>query len=122
MVTKLAGADQVDTSHLVMRRADPLNCETQLSQLVGTVVPNANFYIRNHFPAPELDAASWQLSINGLVNTALHLRLADILRFPVQTLMVTLECAGNGRTFFRPAIDGDPVSYTHLTLPTICSV
>ena len=38
---------------LVIHRAHPLNCETPLPALVGGVVmPNARFYVRNHFQIP----------------------------------------------------------------------
>ena len=38
---------------MVVHRADPLNCETSIPALIGGVVmPNARFYVRNHFPTP----------------------------------------------------------------------
>ena len=44
---------------LVVHRAHPLNCETPLPALMGGVVmPNARFYIRNHFQIPNLDPAT----------------------------------------------------------------
>ena len=30
-------------------------------------MPNARFYVRNHFQIPILDPASWRLSVGGLV-------------------------------------------------------
>ena len=42
---------------LVVHRAHPLNCETSIPALLGGVVmPNARFYLRNHFPMPDLEA------------------------------------------------------------------
>jgi DMSO/TMAO reductase YedYZ molybdopterin-dependent catalytic subunit len=93
---------------LVVHRAHPLNCETPVPALLGGVVmPNARFYVRNHFHIPLLDAASFRLSIGGLVERALSLGLDDLRKMPSQTLVVTLECAGNGRTLFDPPIDGE---------------
>src|SRR4029453_11840530 len=41
---------------LVVHRAHPLNCETSIPALIGGVVmPNAHFYVRNHFQLPPLD-------------------------------------------------------------------
>ena len=41
---------------MVVHRADPLNCETSIPALIGGVVmPNARFYVRNHFQVPRLD-------------------------------------------------------------------
>ena len=43
-------------SGLVVHRAHPLNCETSIPALMGGVVmPNARFYVRNHFYIRNLD-------------------------------------------------------------------
>ena len=53
---------------LVVHRAHPLNCETSIPALVGGVVmPNAHFYVRNHFQIPNLDATTFRLTVGGLV-------------------------------------------------------
>jgi hypothetical protein len=52
---------------LVVRRAYPLNCETPLPALTGVVMPNARFYVRNHFGIPDLDPGGWRLRVRGLV-------------------------------------------------------
>jgi DMSO/TMAO reductase YedYZ molybdopterin-dependent catalytic subunit len=93
---------------LVVHRAHPLNCETSLPALVGGVVmPNASFYIRNHFQIPKLDPASWQLQIGGLVERPLSLSLRDLLNMRSQARVVTLECAGNGRSVLEPRVSGE---------------
>src|SRR4051812_32260283 len=47
---------------LLVHRAHPLNCETSIPALIGGVVmPNACFYVRNHFQIPLLDADAWRL-------------------------------------------------------------
>ena len=44
---------------LVVHRAHPLNCETSIPALIGGVVmPNARFYVRNHFQIPRLEQSS----------------------------------------------------------------
>ena len=30
-------------------------------------MPNARFYVRNHFPTPTLNAETWRLDVGGLV-------------------------------------------------------
>src|SRR6185503_15217450 len=93
---------------LVVHRAHPLNCETSLPALVGGVVmPNARFYVRNHFQIPALDPATFQLTVGGLAERPLRLSLADLRQLPSKNLVVTLECAGNGRTKFDPPIAGE---------------
>jgi len=93
---------------LIVHRAHPLNCETSIPALLGSVVmPNARFYVRNHFQIPSLDMATFRLVVGGLVDRPLRLSLDDLRRMPSQTMVVTLECAGNGRALFQPAVDGE---------------
>jgi DMSO/TMAO reductase YedYZ molybdopterin-dependent catalytic subunit len=93
---------------LLVHRAHPLNCETSLPSLVGGVVmPNARFYVRNHFQIPNLDAAAFRLTVGGLVERPLSLSMRELHNMRSQTLVATLECAGNGRTLFDPPIEGE---------------
>jgi DMSO/TMAO reductase YedYZ molybdopterin-dependent catalytic subunit len=93
---------------LVVHRAHPLNCETPIRELVGGVVmPNARFYVRSHFQIPNLDPATFRLTVSGCVERPLSLNLRDLHSMPSQTLIVTLECAGNGRTLFHPPVEGE---------------
>src|SRR5207249_5462067 len=63
---------------MVVHRSDPLNCETSIPDLIGgVVVPNARFYVRNHFQVPRLDPSSWRLNVVGLVECSLSRSLRD---------------------------------------------
>ncbi|MDQ3147459.1 MAG: molybdopterin-dependent oxidoreductase [Actinomycetota bacterium] len=100
----VAGLDE----GLVVHRAEPLNCETSIAALVGGVVmPNARFYVRNHFATPNLDPGAWRLAVGGLVEQPLRLSLRDVHNMRSHTLVATLECAGNGRSGFDPPVDGE---------------
>ena len=93
---------------LLVRSADPLNCETPLPALAGgLVVPNARFYVRNHFGIPHLDRASWRLEVGGLVGRRLSLDLGQLRAMPSVTAVITLECAGNGRAGLWPPVPGE---------------
>ncbi|MGH2731124.1 MAG: sulfite oxidase [Actinomycetota bacterium] len=93
---------------LVVHRAHPLNCETSIPALIGGVVmPSAHFYVRNHFPIPALDPATWALTVGGLVEHPMILSLRDLHNMRSQSLVVTIECAGNGRSRFEPPIEGE---------------
>ena len=93
---------------LVVHRAHPLNCETSIPALVGGVVmPNAHFYVRNHFQIPDLDPAAFRLAVSGLVERPLDFSLRDLHNMRSQTIVATLECAGNGRTMFDPPVPGE---------------
>jgi DMSO/TMAO reductase YedYZ molybdopterin-dependent catalytic subunit/rhodanese-related sulfurtransferase/glyoxylase-like metal-dependent hydrolase (beta-lactamase superfamily II) len=94
---------------LVVHRAEPLNCETPIDALIGgVVVPNSRFYVRNHFAVPAIDGESWRLEIGGLVERPLRLGLRDLQAMPSATSVVTLECAGNGRSLLDPPTAGEP--------------
>ncbi|PYV19539.1 MAG: oxidoreductase, partial [Acidobacteria bacterium] len=93
---------------LVVHRAHPLNCETSIAAMVGGVVmPNARFYVRNHFQIPNLEATKFRLSVGGCVERPLSLSMRDLHSMRSKTLVVTLECAGNGRTLFAETIPGE---------------
>ena len=93
---------------LVVHRAHPLNCETSIPALIGGVVmPNAHFYVRNHFHIPMLDPSSWRLAVGGLVDRPLRLSMRDLRGMRSETRVVTLECAGNGRALLQPPVDGE---------------
>jgi DMSO/TMAO reductase YedYZ molybdopterin-dependent catalytic subunit len=99
---------QAIAAGLVVHRAHPLNCETSIPGLLGGVVmPNARFYVRNHFQIPVFDAATYRLAVGGLVERPLGLGVRDLQNMRSHTLAVTLECAGNGRTLFNPPIAGE---------------
>jgi DMSO/TMAO reductase YedYZ molybdopterin-dependent catalytic subunit len=93
---------------LLVRRAHPLNCETPLPALTGGVfVPTARFYVRNHFGIPRLDPARWRLHVGGLVDRPLSLGLGQLRAMRSASLIVTLECAGNGRAGLEPPVPGE---------------
>jgi DMSO/TMAO reductase YedYZ molybdopterin-dependent catalytic subunit len=95
------------TGDLVVRTATPLNAETPLRAQVGIITPTSRFYVRNHFAVPRLDADSWSLAVRGLVRHQLTLSLNDIRRLPSRSVVVTLECAGNGRATLDPPVNGE---------------
>jgi rhodanese-related sulfurtransferase/DMSO/TMAO reductase YedYZ molybdopterin-dependent catalytic subunit/glyoxylase-like metal-dependent hydrolase (beta-lactamase superfamily II) len=102
-------APEVDTSRLELHKRDPLNGETSIPALLGGVaMPSTRFYIRNHFDIPRLDPTTWRLAVGGHVAHPLHLALPDLRRMRSHTALVTLECAGNGRSTFDPPVEGEP--------------
>jgi DMSO/TMAO reductase YedYZ molybdopterin-dependent catalytic subunit len=73
----------------------------------GYVVPNANFFIRNHTSTPLIDAETWSLRVfgtglRGSVTRDHPVRFSyqDLLDLPARTVVSSIECAGNGRSFF----------------------
>jgi len=91
---------------LITREQEPLNLELPFPTLAEQVVPNNRFYVRSHFPIPALEAANWQLRLEGAVNNVLTLSYDELCQLPATTLQATLECAGNGRARLAPKAKG----------------
>ncbi len=73
-----------------------------LEALRYDVTPTGLHYLLVHFDIPAVDAVSWRLRVDGLVEHPLELSLDDLRSRPRTTLPVTLECAGNGRARLQP--------------------
>jgi DMSO/TMAO reductase YedYZ molybdopterin-dependent catalytic subunit len=97
---------RTDHPGLIVRQKAPLNLEYQFSTLADWLTPSDQLFVRGHFPAPALDAASWRLVVDGVVETSLSLSLEDFKGLPRTTIAAVIECAGNGRVFYEPAREG----------------
>src|ERR1700731_2599329 len=97
---------QTDQPGLIVRQKAPLNLEFQFSSLNEWCVPVDQFYVRNHFATPDIDADAWRLRITGAVERELEFSLAELQDIKPVTLAATLECAGNGRVFYEPVREG----------------
>jgi DMSO/TMAO reductase YedYZ molybdopterin-dependent catalytic subunit len=64
-------------------------------------------YLRNHFDIPNLNGDSYRLSVGGMVEKSQSLSMRDLRTLRSESLVVTLECAGNGRSLFDPATPGE---------------
>lgn len=90
--------------HTLSKR--PFNGEAPLSALRSRITPVDSFYTRSNFVEPELDADAWRLRVGGAVAETREWTLAEIQALGVVDRTVTLECAGNGRTFLEPPVEG----------------
>ncbi|HWM24229.1 MAG TPA: sulfite oxidase [Chthoniobacterales bacterium] len=91
---------------LIVRETEPLNLEMPFSALNGFATPNESFYVRCHFPIPEIATADWSLSIEGEVDAPFELRYDELLQMKPRTIPAVLECAGNNRIFLEPKVKG----------------
>ena len=76
------------------------------SSLDDFITPNESFYVRCHFPVPEIAAADWRLKIEGEVDAPFELTYDELLAMESRTIAATLECAGNNRIFLEPKVKG----------------
>jgi DMSO/TMAO reductase YedYZ molybdopterin-dependent catalytic subunit len=91
---------------MIIREKEPENLESDFASLDSFLTPNDTFYVRSHFSVPQLDLNSWRLKVDGDVAARLDLSYEQLLQMPSETKPVTMECAGNGRVFLAPKVDG----------------
>ena len=87
---------------MIIREKEPANLEMPFGLLDGFITPNEQFYIRSHFPVPEVDLKTWRLKIEGGVEQERNWTPEELQELPTKTIPATLECAGNARAFFDP--------------------
>jgi DMSO/TMAO reductase YedYZ molybdopterin-dependent catalytic subunit len=73
-----------------------------LEALRYDVTPTGLHYLLVHFDIPCVDPGAWRLRVGGRVQKEMSLSLDDLRRRPRRTLLVTFECAGNGRARLSP--------------------
>jgi DMSO/TMAO reductase YedYZ molybdopterin-dependent catalytic subunit len=84
----------------------PENRETPLTEVLSWVTPNRWFFVRSHYETPKIDLNTWRLKIGGAVEHPLELTWDQIDAMPPRSIFVTMECAGNGRSFLRKQVEG----------------
>jgi len=99
-------AGQSSAVGLTIRQKEPLNLETPFDQATSFLTPTELFYIRCHFPVPQVNLAAYRLRIDGAVSKPLSLSYEELRDMPSETRVATLECAGNGRVFLIPQAEG----------------
>jgi DMSO/TMAO reductase YedYZ molybdopterin-dependent catalytic subunit len=79
----------------------------------GYHVPIDRFFVRNHTSTPIIDADDWHLEVTGagLRGSGAAFSLRELRRLPSETRSVTVECAGNGRSYYSSQ-QGQTVSGT----------
>ncbi len=79
---------------------EPFNASPSLKLLrENFITPRSLFFVRNHAPVPQVDRATYRLSVSGQVATPLFLSLDDLRsKFERHEVVATLQCAGNRRT------------------------
>ena len=90
----------------IVRSARPQDIETPVSLLDSWITPNDRFFVRSHLYTPDVDVKTWRLTVDGEVEAPLSLTLEELRQFPRETRVVTIECAGNGRSFYNPPVAG----------------
>jgi DMSO/TMAO reductase YedYZ molybdopterin-dependent catalytic subunit len=76
------------------------------------ITPREEHYIRNHYPTPDIEESEWSVSLTGLVDSEVDLSMEDIKHsFSTQSVTHTMQCSGNGRSYFDPQVGGNQWSF-----------
>src|SRR5262249_42122187 len=94
------------TVHQKVLSTTPENRETPLADVQSWVTPNRWFFVRSHYETPTIDIKGWRLTIDGCVERPIELTWDELDRMPRHSIFVTMECAGNGRSFLKPHVEG----------------
>lgn len=97
---------QKRSKKLITIQESPFNAETPMEALAEPLIPSSLFYVRNHFHMIQINAENWRLFVDGMVKHPLELSLKDLHSLPEHSVIVTLECAGNGRAQMNPQPGG----------------
>ena len=108
--TAASDSDAIDP-RLVVVTQEPFNAEAPLAEQIGLLTPTPLHYVRTHFGIPRLSAPDWRLALDGEVARPYHLSYDELRGLPSRSLLVTLECAGNGRSGLHPPAEGEPWQY-----------
>jgi DMSO/TMAO reductase YedYZ molybdopterin-dependent catalytic subunit len=90
------------------------------AQGLGYTIPNERFFVRDHTSTPVLDARTWRLQVygSGLDGSGRTFTYDQLRRLPQREVVASIECAGNGRSFFASQ-QQTPVSGTQWGLGAI---
>jgi sulfite oxidase len=100
----IAGRGGTEPAALRFVRISPVCAETPLDRHGGLLTPSHLFFLRNNFPYPTI----WPgLRLEGPWYGPNTFELRDLSRLPRKRLVVTLECAGNGRVRLDPKVGGE---------------
>jgi len=69
--------------------------------LDGTITPNGLHFERHHSGIPEINPEAHRLVVHGLVKRALVFALDQLLRYPMESRVAFIECAGNSALLYQ---------------------
>jgi DMSO/TMAO reductase YedYZ molybdopterin-dependent catalytic subunit len=83
--------DRPKTLHI--HQSEPFNAEPEdVSDLINhNITPTHLVYGRNHGPIPNITEEEYVLTVDGLVNTKLSLRLSELKEFPKTSIVASLQ-------------------------------
>jgi len=95
--------DKVQRSFAVAAgRAGTGASRTPLQFLEGTITPNGLHFERHHNGVPDIDPGKHELVIHGMVKRPLAFPVETLMRYPMESHIHFVECAGNSGGYSQP--------------------
>jgi sulfite oxidase len=92
---------------MIHHPSSSLELEMPVEFLKSWITPVSHFFVRNHLDEPSISSdAEWRLTVTGEVKQPSALSLGDLTGMEPHSITAVLECAGNGRAFYRPETPG----------------
>ena len=86
---------------------------TPLESLEGIITPSGLHFERHHNGVPEIDPAHHKLVIHGTVRQALSFTIDKLLRYPMRSHLIFIECGGNSNAGWHSEPIQRPVGSFH---------
>ena len=86
---------------------------TPLESLEGIITPSGLHFERHHNGVPEIDPAHHRLVIHGAVRQPLSFTVDNLLRYPMRSHLIFLECGGNSNAGWHTEPIQRPVGSFH---------
>lgn len=92
--------------NMIVRSQRPEDFEMPLDGFSEWITPIDRFFVRSHHYNPRVELNEWKLHIEGEVERPLALTFDELKKLPRTEVVSVLECAGNGRGLYEPAVIG----------------
>jgi sulfane dehydrogenase subunit SoxC len=86
---------------------------TPLEDLEGAITPSGLHFERHHNGVPAIDPAQHQVVLHGLVRQPLAFGIPQLLRYPMQSKTLVIECSGNSNAAWHHEPMQRPVGSIH---------
>ena len=86
---------------------------TPLHRLEGIITPSGLHFERHHNGVPQIQPEQHQLLIHGLCRNPLRFSVEDLLRYPMVSKILFVECGGNSNAGWHDEPIQTPVGYFH---------
>ena len=86
---------------------------TPLEDLEGAITPSGLHFERHHNGVPVIDPATHQVVLHGLVRQPLAFGIAHLLRYPMRSQTLVIECSGNSNVAWHTEPMQRPVGSMH---------